>query len=165
MRLRADRGGERRCTAEFCKDLTLCPRGHQSCTAGTCTTSTASRRRSYAASVAKHSIQNSEGKGAAERSGISPDAPYIVDHVRSRASLLGLLRNQNQIEMNFADYCRPIALNPSGYRLVGTSWRVFAHRPHRFHFRLIVGLPLIKRKHAVYQPHAAKALIFAVVFA
>ena len=28
MRLRADRGGERRCAAEFCKDLTLCPRGH-----------------------------------------------------------------------------------------------------------------------------------------
>ena len=55
--------------------------------------------RSCAASVAKHSIQNSEEKGAAGPSGISPDAPYIVDHVRSRASLLGLLRNQNQIEI------------------------------------------------------------------
>ena len=33
---------------------------------------------SCAASVAKHSIQNTEGKGADGRSGISPDAPYIV---------------------------------------------------------------------------------------
>ena len=38
-------------------------------------------------------------KGAAGRSGISPDAPYIVHHVRSRTPLLRLLRNQNQIEI------------------------------------------------------------------
>jgi hypothetical protein len=36
---------------------------------------------------------------------------------------------------------------------------------HPFHFRLIVGLPLIEWKHAIYQPHAAKALISAVVVA
>ena len=55
-----------------------------------------------------------------------------------------------------------IASTPLEYpRLLGPR-RLFKHR---FHFRLMVGLPLIEWKHAVYQPHAAKALIFAVVLA
>ena len=70
MRLRADRGGERRCAADVHAPL---------------------RWRNIRSKTARE-------KGAG-RSGISPDAPYIVDHVRSRASLLGLFRNQNQIEI------------------------------------------------------------------
>src|SRR5580704_2484622 len=56
MRLRGDRGGERRCAADVHAPL---------------------RWRNIRSKTARE-------KGAAGRSGISPDAPYIVHHVRSR---------------------------------------------------------------------------------
>jgi hypothetical protein len=62
--------------------------------------------------------------------------------------------------------CPPACTRPMGSeRLESNLTRPRGFFKHRFHFRLIIGVPLIEWKHAIPQAHPAKVLIFAVVLA